>query len=319
MFDSNDPAREGRAVGPARLFERASLCRQRLGPIANLGHLFFGAAARPASGWRRAGLAAPPLAPWTLRSDRRSRSRRPGARGRGYDMEGGDQVMIGLDSFDEDALSSLLLPPDVDADDGRGSGGGGGNGAPSKAAGRRGGRGRGRGRGGSSAASAAGSTCAGGGGGGVDAWSPSSSSVAKKGYSKDGRDTRASTKARVAKCGIFCGEEKELAPKQKGRISCFTDLATMRRDAKVAGEEAAKFLASCEKNDPAKLKELHTKWSETVGKRESSEVRVGIFDWAQYTVEYSAATGSRSEQESVMKTEKDGRVGDTGDNGPGRH
>ena len=228
-------------------------------------------------------------------------------------MEAPQHISIGLASLGDDALDSLFLNDAA-------SGGGGGDGTPVKAAGKRGGRGRGRGRGGGSSAA---STCTGGGGGSVvDAMSPSSSvagGVGKKGYSKDARDTRASTKARVAKCGIFCGEEKELVPKQKGRIACFTDLATMRRDAKIAGKEAVKFLASCEKSDPAKLKELHTKWNETVGKRESSEVRVGIFDWAQYTVEYSAATGSRSEQETVMKTEKDGRAGDTGDNGPGRH
>ncbi len=102
---------------------------------------------------------------------------------------------------------------------------------------------------------------------------------------------------------IWCSLE-ELLPKQKGCDDCFKDLAAMRRDAKMAGKEAVKFLANAEKDDD-QFKKLHDDWLAAVGPFTGGSVRVGIFAWMTYVVQYQAVQGSSSSQDKLMKTEKE--------------
>ena len=118
-------------------------------------------------------------------------------------------------------------------------------------------------------------------------------------------DPRKTTGERVGVCNTFCESEKKvLAAKQKSCYDCYTDLAAMRRDAKIAGKEAAAHLKALEKpGREAELKALHLDWKVVVGPCNGGTSRIGLFDWAQVLTSYYASSGKRRSEAEVMKTE----------------
>ena len=134
--------------------------------------------------------------------------------------------------------------------------------------------------------------------------------MGKKGRGRGrGADTRPSSAARIAVCGLFCDNTpKALVTKQKNCCPCHNDIMAMRRDAKAAGKAAVTYLkqkdakAASGKDKPG-LHKMHDDWQAEAGDVGVSCVRCGVFDWAQYMVRYSASSGMSKMQDKVMKME----------------
>ena len=118
-------------------------------------------------------------------------------------------------------------------------------------------------------------------------------------------DTRKTSQGRVAKCSRFCGEVRELVSKQSCCVACFTDLQTMRRDAKAAGKQASAYLKSCEaKGKEEEMSHLYAQWRAAVGPC-GSQVRVSLFDWGTYMVSFITEEGTLQQRQKLMKTQKE--------------
>ena len=114
-----------------------------------------------------------------------------------------------------------------------------------------------------------------------------------------------SATARTGRCGLFCGEERQIMPKQKGCEECVRDLEAMRRDARQAGPKARQRLKKKVEAQPAELMELWKMWTSQVGSREKGRSRVGFFSWARYEESYANKTGTFDANEKLMKTRKE--------------